>query len=277
MAPKITGSSNRSKRSTKKPITKGQNPQRANRQRVSQAQVSSDSNRTRTNSARVTNSLQRTNTGSARVTGGERPALPPGRRGGDMVKAPNTKPQGTGGPVEQVRVRDLGSRKPGQVSGTPNRPAVPAGNKGGPVTLYQSRRPFRQTGPGDVPRPSAAKPASKVTTGRGGVAAAAIAGIAEPIVAAAGPGAPAVAASFAIAAIEHHGRSTAASILGDQACSGADVVLEDLVDLLVELAQRIDEAACAIDLKGHRHRYLLEDRCAFARSPCSQRRNMLIV
>ena len=41
---KVTSSSNRSKRSTNKPVTKGQNPQRANRQGVSQAKVTSASN-----------------------------------------------------------------------------------------------------------------------------------------------------------------------------------------------------------------------------------------
>jgi hypothetical protein len=44
MPAKVTSSSNRSKRSTNKPVTKGQNPQRANRQSVSQAKVTSGSN-----------------------------------------------------------------------------------------------------------------------------------------------------------------------------------------------------------------------------------------
>lgn len=51
-----TSSSNRSKRKGTKPITQGQNPQRANRQKVS--------------NANVTNAGQRTNTGSAKVTRG---------------------------------------------------------------------------------------------------------------------------------------------------------------------------------------------------------------
>lgn len=51
---RITSSSNRSKRSTKKPVTRGQNPQRANRQAVSQAKVSSSANRQVTGSAKVT-------------------------------------------------------------------------------------------------------------------------------------------------------------------------------------------------------------------------------
>jgi len=51
---KVTSSSTRSKRSSTKPVTKGQNPQRANRQAVSQAKVSSAANRAVTGSAKVT-------------------------------------------------------------------------------------------------------------------------------------------------------------------------------------------------------------------------------
>lgn len=51
---KVTSSSNRSKRTSTKPVTKGQNPQRANRQSVSQAKVSSAANRAVTGSAKVT-------------------------------------------------------------------------------------------------------------------------------------------------------------------------------------------------------------------------------
>lgn len=51
---KVTSSSNRSKRTSTKPVTKGQNPQRANRQAVSQAKVSSAANRAVTGSAKVT-------------------------------------------------------------------------------------------------------------------------------------------------------------------------------------------------------------------------------
>ena len=43
--PRVTSSSNRSTRSTTKPVTKGQNPQRANRQKVSQAKVTTDTTR----------------------------------------------------------------------------------------------------------------------------------------------------------------------------------------------------------------------------------------
>lgn len=63
MAAKVTSSSNRSKRSTKKPVTKGQNPQRANRQSVSQAKVTSGSNGKPTGS------------GTAKVTTGRGSAL----------------------------------------------------------------------------------------------------------------------------------------------------------------------------------------------------------
>jgi len=57
--PRITSSSNRSKRKTDKPVTKGQNPQRANRQAVSQAKVTNASNGKPSGS------------GSARVTQGQ--------------------------------------------------------------------------------------------------------------------------------------------------------------------------------------------------------------
>ncbi len=51
---KVTSSSNRSKRSTNKPVTKGQNPQRANRQAVSQAKVSTSGKGVTPGSAKVT-------------------------------------------------------------------------------------------------------------------------------------------------------------------------------------------------------------------------------
>lgn len=72
-----TSSSNRSKRKTNKPVTQGQNPQRANRQKVSKANVTNSSNRGQ-------------NTGSAKVTTGKGgsgapKALPPGRKGGPLT------------------------------------------------------------------------------------------------------------------------------------------------------------------------------------------------
>jgi hypothetical protein len=193
MAPKVTSSSNRSKRSSAKPVTKGQNPQRSNRQAVSNATVTK-SGGGRKGSARVTNDSQRksdvgsimapprstrpspraggrvvvdesprlssrgalatttTNkptvsrqsTGSSRPAlppgtrggalatrstkptsnnGNARPALPPGKKGGAVTKASTNKPNG--GPVQSVRVRDMG--KP-QLSGSGSRPALGAGN-----------------------------------------------------------------------------------------------------------------------------------------------------
>lgn len=58
---KVTGSRNRSTRSSSKPVTKGQNPQRANRQRTSTARVTSGSSGKPqgTGSARVTSSAAR--------------------------------------------------------------------------------------------------------------------------------------------------------------------------------------------------------------------------
>lgn len=83
MAPKVTSSSNRSKRSTNKPVTGAKPSNRANRQSVSTARVT-QSGGGRTGSARITNASQRT-AGSTRVTSSARPALPPGRRGGALA------------------------------------------------------------------------------------------------------------------------------------------------------------------------------------------------
>lgn len=91
MAPKVTSSSNRSKRSTKKPVTGTKPSSRANRQSTSTARVT-QSGGARSGGARVTNASQRTS-GSARVTGTPRPALPPGRSGGALVRQGNAKPE----------------------------------------------------------------------------------------------------------------------------------------------------------------------------------------
>jgi hypothetical protein len=79
MPAKVTSSSNRSKRSTSKPVTKGQNPQRANRQSVSQAKVTTSqqrSNRQRTSTARVTNAGGRSAApGSSNAPSNARPVV----------------------------------------------------------------------------------------------------------------------------------------------------------------------------------------------------------
>jgi len=93
--PRVTSSSNRSTRSTTKPVTKGQNPQRANRQKVSQAQVSSSTTRSSKSKLPGLNQDSRL-PGAGRVTGttGRRkPANPPkvttgsGRDAMDVAKA----------------------------------------------------------------------------------------------------------------------------------------------------------------------------------------------
>ena len=120
MAPKVTSSSNRNKRSSAKPVTKGQNPQRANRQATSRATVS-QSGGSRGSGARVTNASQRTTSGSARVTGGARPALPPGRSGGALATRPPT--QSTRQANAKARLRDASRGSTG-----PNRVGQPAGS-----------------------------------------------------------------------------------------------------------------------------------------------------
>jgi hypothetical protein len=123
MAPKVTSSSNRNKRGSKKPVTKGQNPQRANRQTASNATVS-QSGGSRGSGARVTNASQRTTSGSARVTGGARPALPPGRSGGALATRPPTQSTRQANARAQLRDASRGSTGPnrvGQPAGSANR------------------------------------------------------------------------------------------------------------------------------------------------------------
>jgi hypothetical protein len=123
MAPKVTSSSNRNKRGSKKPVTKGQNPQRANRQTASNATVS-QSGSGRGSGARVTNASQRTTSGSARVTGGARPALPPGRSGGALATRPPTQSTRQANARAQLRDASRGSTGPnrvGQPAGSANR------------------------------------------------------------------------------------------------------------------------------------------------------------
>lgn len=98
--PRVTSSSNRSTRSTTKPVTKGQNPQRANRQKVSQAKVTTDTTRG-PSPGRYGQNKQRpgglaNSGGTGRVTGTAgrpKPANPPkvttgsGRSAMDVAKA----------------------------------------------------------------------------------------------------------------------------------------------------------------------------------------------
>lgn len=89
--PKITSSSDRSKRSTKKPVTQGQNPQRANRQQTSRATVTNSqqrSNRMRASQAR----------GTTQVTSSGARASAPGTKGATA----NATPTGPRNPQSQV-------------------------------------------------------------------------------------------------------------------------------------------------------------------------------
>lgn len=62
---------------------------RTNRQKASNAKVTRSGQGS--GRGRVTNASQRTSTGRARVTGGSRPALPPGKKGGSIVKSTSTR------------------------------------------------------------------------------------------------------------------------------------------------------------------------------------------
>jgi hypothetical protein len=139
MAPKVTSSGNRSSRKPSKPPVVTSSKGRGNRSSVSTARVSTGSNgKPKAGGARVTNSSQRTNTGSSRPTGGSRPALPPGNRGGAVTKPSSNKPtppRPNSGPVQPVRVREVG--KP-QLSGSSSRPALGAGNAPNPNARRQA-------------------------------------------------------------------------------------------------------------------------------------------
>jgi len=74
---KITSSSNRSKRSTTKPVTKGQNPQRANRQAVSKAKVTSASNGKPTGAAASRVTMGKGMTSAAKTLGTIRSMMTP--------------------------------------------------------------------------------------------------------------------------------------------------------------------------------------------------------
>ena len=151
MAPKVTTSAERGKRKSAKPVTKGQSPQRANRQSVSGAKITTNnafgrgaqweakkgdmqwSKSSPKPPARVTNANQRVSTGSAKVTSGSRPALPPGKKGGELARGsaptpkalpgkptPKALPGGTGG-TDTVRGSGVRTGRPGAT-----RPALPA-------------------------------------------------------------------------------------------------------------------------------------------------------
>jgi hypothetical protein len=123
MAPKVTSSGNRSNRKPSKPPVVTSSKGRGNRSNVSTARVSTGSNgKPKAGGARVTNSSQRTNTGSSRPTGGSRPALPPGNRGGAIVRQ-ETKP-------ENPRRTSARSRQAAASQGAsgPNRVGQPAGS-----------------------------------------------------------------------------------------------------------------------------------------------------
>lgn len=84
-----TSSSNRSKRKSSQPVTKGQNPQRANRQKVSNAKVTNDGGRG-------------SNAGSAKVTTGRGASAP---KPADPWKAPTTKNSRTSAPKSNTTFR----------------------------------------------------------------------------------------------------------------------------------------------------------------------------
>lgn len=107
---------------------------------------------------------------SRRATGTSRPALPPGQRGGQPTTRSGaaTPPRSSGGPVQQVRVRDVTGQP--QVGGSGSRPALPAGGRGGATTP-------RPSSGGGVPRLPGA-----VRSGMGGLRAGLIGMVAAPVV-----------------------------------------------------------------------------------------------
>jgi hypothetical protein len=109
---KVTSSSNRSKRKTDKPVTKGQNPQRANRQAASQAKVSTSGQGT---------------PGSAKVTTGQ---------GGGASKPSGRQPRaitnGNSPAMRQIRAKAVQARRQAQ--------GKPVATKGKAVTLPNSAR-----------------------------------------------------------------------------------------------------------------------------------------
>lgn len=137
---KVTSSSNRSKRSTNKPVTKGQNPQRANRQAVSQAKVSSAE--ARKPSPRSAGINQGKGAGAGRVTGTQgrpKPATPAkvttGAGGGGAApsgRQPRAITNGNSPAMRQIRAKAVQARR--QAEGKP------VATKGKAVTLPNSAR-----------------------------------------------------------------------------------------------------------------------------------------
>jgi hypothetical protein len=112
--PRITSSSNRSKRKTDKPVTRGQNPQRANRQAVSQATVSTSGKGVTPGSAKVT-----TGRGVAPM------AAKAARTVATLAKAAKMAgPVGAAAAVSAPRKLADGTLK-GKPTGNPQGPAVP--------------------------------------------------------------------------------------------------------------------------------------------------------
>jgi len=97
MAPKkkVTSSGDRSRRSTNKPVTQGQNPQRANRQAVSKATVSSSQTRASGTGARVTTGSNQARVRSMPTGYGQGPLPNPNLR--SSLSDRPSKPIGTGG------------------------------------------------------------------------------------------------------------------------------------------------------------------------------------
>lgn len=145
-----TSSSNRSKRKGTKPITQGQNPQRANRQKVS--------------NANVTNAGQRTNTGSAKVTRGATP------KPADPWKAPAPKNSRTSAPTSNTQFRT--GNKPitlpnsrAQGTNLPRQGAQQLRNttQGPRASSTPSAKPSGSFKAPSIPKPSALKAATKAS------------------------------------------------------------------------------------------------------------------
>ena len=161
MAPKITSSSDRSKRQARSKATVRSDKGRKNRQSVSTAnnKTTSSNDRKVTNKARVTNASQRASTGSAKVTRGEKPALPPGQKGGAIV--PVKKPARTGN--RTAAPSSSTGRPRAGTSSAPFQKALPAAQQGPqPATRRQqaeakaARAAQGSTGPNRVGQPAGA-------------------------------------------------------------------------------------------------------------------------